>query len=44
MCIADIDPNYPADGFKEFWSRQSQGASVLFETVHKHKSGRLITC
>ncbi|NBB89791.1 MAG: PAS domain S-box protein [Spirochaetes bacterium] len=42
MRIADIDPNYPADGFTRFWNEQPRGTSVLFETAHKHKDGTLI--
>lgn len=39
MSIADIDPNYPADGFYRFWKEKPKGTSVLFETVHRHKDG-----
>ncbi|MFP4536511.1 MAG: PAS domain S-box protein [Spirochaetaceae bacterium] len=42
MSIADIDPNYPADGFYQFWKEQPKGTSVLFETVHRHKDGTRI--
>jgi PAS domain S-box-containing protein len=42
MRIADIDPNYPADGFYRFWKEQPKGRSVLFETAHRHKDGTLI--
>ncbi len=42
LSIADIDPNYPDDGFKQFWDQQPEGSSVLFETLHRHKDGRLI--
>lgn len=42
MRIADIDPNYPADGFSRFWKEQPKGTSVLFETAHRHKDGTLI--
>ncbi|TVQ24413.1 MAG: PAS domain S-box protein, partial [Spirochaetaceae bacterium] len=42
MSIADIDPNYPADGFESFWRAQPAGASVVFETVHRHRDGRRI--
>ncbi|MFW5777464.1 MAG: PAS domain S-box protein [Spirochaetota bacterium] len=42
MRIADIDPNYPADGFYRFWAEQPKGTSVLFETMHRHKDGTLI--
>ncbi|MFP4427568.1 MAG: PAS domain S-box protein [Spirochaetaceae bacterium] len=42
MSIADIDPNYPADGFYRFWKEQPKGTSVLFETVHRHKDGTRI--
>ncbi|TVQ22540.1 MAG: PAS domain S-box protein, partial [Spirochaetaceae bacterium] len=42
MTIADIDPNYPADGFYRFWKEQPKGSSILFETIHRHKDGTLI--
>ena len=42
MRIADIDPNYPDDGFATFWRDQPKGTSILFETQHRHKNGRLI--
>ncbi len=42
MRIADIDPNYPADGFYRFWNEQQKGTSVLFETVHQRKDGTRI--
>lgn len=42
MKIADIDPNYPEEGFYRFWKEQPKGTSILFETLHKHKNGTLI--
>ncbi|MFP4563955.1 MAG: PAS domain S-box protein [Spirochaetia bacterium] len=42
MSIADIDPNYPADGFYRFWNEKPKGSSFLFETIHRHKDGTLI--
>ena len=42
MCVADIDPNYPAEGFAQFWSEQPEKTSVLFETLHRHKVGHII--
>ena len=42
MKIADIDPNYPKDGFYRFWKEQPKGTSILFETLHRHKNGTLI--
>ncbi|MFO7782797.1 MAG: PAS domain S-box protein, partial [Spirochaetia bacterium] len=42
MSVADIDPNYPADGFYSFWKEKPRGDSILFETVHRHKDGTLI--
>jgi len=42
MRVADIDPNYPDNGFEEFWREQPKGTSILFETHHRHRDGRLI--
>ena len=42
MKIADIDPNYPEEGFYHFWKEQPKGTSILFETLHRHKDGTLI--
>ncbi len=42
MKIADIDPNYPEEGFYHFWKDQPKGTSILFETLHRHKDGTLI--
>ncbi|MFW6344443.1 MAG: PAS domain S-box protein [Sediminispirochaetaceae bacterium] len=42
MKIADIDPNYPEEGFYRFWKEQPKGTSILFETLHRHKNGTLI--
>ncbi|MFW5695944.1 MAG: PAS domain S-box protein, partial [Alkalispirochaeta sp.] len=42
MRIADIDPNYPGEGFASFWHGQQKGSSILFETIHRHKNGTLI--
>ncbi|MFW6213499.1 MAG: PAS domain S-box protein [Spirochaetota bacterium] len=43
MTIADIDPNYPGDGFYRFWVEKPKGTSILFETTHRHKDGTLIS-
>lgn len=42
MRIADIDPNYPEEEFMRFWQEMPKDTSILFETIHRHKSGRLI--
>ncbi len=42
MKIADIDPNYPKDGFYHFWKEQNKGTSIMFETLHRHKNGTFI--
>ncbi|MCG8571799.1 MAG: PAS domain S-box protein, partial [Spirochaetes bacterium] len=41
MTVSDIDPNYPANKFTQFWVDQPEKATILFETTHKHKSGTL---
>ena len=40
--IDDIDPNYPAKAFKQFWANKPEGETMLFETVHLNKEGTRI--
>lgn len=42
LTIDDIDPNYPSQKFVDFWRDQPKSASLLFDTQHKTKSGRLL--
>lgn len=42
MTIDDIDINYPAAQFIEFWKDKPEGATILFESIHIHKSGEHI--
>ena len=42
LTIDDIDPNYPSRQFVEFWNGQPEGATILFESLHRHKNGALI--
>jgi PAS domain S-box-containing protein len=40
--IGDIDVHLPRDRFKEFWSHNPRGSTVVFETRHRHKDGHVI--
>jgi len=42
LTIDDIDPNFPSKRFIEFWKHKPEGSTVLFETIHRHKSGKEI--
>ena len=42
LTIDDVDPNYPSRHFIEFWNDKPEGATVLFETIHRHKDGKEI--
>ncbi len=42
LTIDDLDPNYPSKGFVEFWNARPEGATVLFETLHRRKDGTLV--
>ncbi|MGC9311778.1 MAG: PAS domain S-box protein [Sediminispirochaetaceae bacterium] len=39
LTIDDIDPNYPSRQFVEFWEGRPEGATILFNTVHRHQNG-----
>lgn len=39
LTIDDIDPNYPSKTFVEFWRNKPEGATMLFETLHRRKDG-----
>jgi PAS domain S-box-containing protein len=40
--IGNLDVNFPKEKFKEFWSRNPMGSTLVFETRHRHKDGHLI--
>lgn len=42
LTIDDLDPNYPSKGFVEFWNARPEGATILFESLHRRKDGALI--
>lgn len=42
LTIDDLDPNYPSKGFVEFWNAKPEGATVLFESLHRRKDGTLV--
>ncbi|MDZ7794855.1 MAG: PAS domain-containing protein [Spirochaetia bacterium] len=42
LTIDDVDLNFPSARFIEFWKDQPEGTTVLFETIHRHKSGKEI--
>jgi len=42
MTIHDIDPNYPAGIWPEFWEKLKQAGSLTFESCHRTKEGKLI--
>lgn len=39
LTIDDIDPNFPTEKFVEFWNTNTEGSTVLFETLHRRKDG-----
>jgi PAS domain S-box-containing protein len=42
MTVHDIDPNYPAEIWPEFWEKLKQAGSLTFESVHRTKEEKLI--
>lgn len=42
MTVHDIDPNYPAEKWLEFWEKLKQAGSLIFESCHRTKDGKLI--
>ncbi|MFW6209061.1 MAG: PAS domain S-box protein [Spirochaetota bacterium] len=42
LTIDDVDLNFPSTRFIEFWNNKPEGSTVLFETIHIHKSGNRI--
>ncbi len=41
MGIADIDPEFPIDRWPEYWRQRPSDRSILVETKHKTKDGRV---
>jgi PAS domain S-box-containing protein len=39
LCIPDIDPLFPIEHFKEFWSGKPKDTSILFQSRHRRKDG-----
>jgi len=37
--IGDIDVNFPPEKFQEFWENHPPEQPLLFETMHRHKTG-----
>ncbi len=42
LSIADIDPLFSLERFKEFWDAKPLETSILFQSRHKHKNGHEI--
>jgi PAS domain S-box-containing protein len=41
MCVADIDPDWPAERWEEHWRELQIKRSMLFEGQHRTKEGRV---
>ena len=39
--VSDIDPDYSAEMWPEFWKKLKQSGSLVFETLHHSKEGRI---
>jgi diguanylate cyclase (GGDEF)-like protein/PAS domain S-box-containing protein len=42
MTVAQLDPNYPIEKWPAHWDFIKRQGSAKFESVHRHKDGRLI--
>ncbi len=42
MTVHDIDPDYSAEVWPEFWKKLKQSGSLTFESYHHSKEGRII--
>ena len=42
ITVHDIDPLYPAATWPEFWEKLKQVDSLIFESIHRTKEGKLI--
>jgi len=41
MTVHDIDPDYSAEIWPEFWKKLKQSGSLIFESCHRTKEGRI---
>jgi len=41
MTVHDIDPDYSAEIWPEFWEKLKQGGSLTFESCHRTKDGKV---
>ncbi len=41
MTVHDIDPNYSAEVWPEFWKKLKQSGSLTFESCHRTKEGKI---
>ncbi len=41
MIVHDIDPDYSAEVWPEFWKKLKQSGSLTFESYHRSKEGRI---
>ncbi len=42
MTVHDLNPDFQADRWPEFWAKTQQCGTMVLETVHRAKNGRLI--
>jgi two-component system cell cycle sensor histidine kinase/response regulator CckA len=40
MRISDMDPNYPAEAWPQFWDELKRAGSLTFETSHRTRNGQ----
>ena len=41
MSVADIDPNFPVDGWPEHWAELKRAGALVFRTSHRNRDGRV---
>jgi PAS domain S-box-containing protein len=41
LTVFDTDPNIPKEGWPDHWEELKEKGSLSFETLHRHKSGRI---
>jgi PAS domain S-box-containing protein len=42
MTVHDLNPDFQADGWPEFWAETQRSGTMVLETFHRAKNGRLI--
>jgi PAS domain S-box-containing protein len=42
MCVPDIDPDFPAESWSDYWNQAARETTSTFETRHKTKDGRIL--